>query len=101
MLEVGDGNQVYWETRGNPDCKPAVIVHGGPGSGCRPGHGRMFGPERCQLVLFDQRGCGRSRPRASDPAADMRHTTTARPIADMNCCTSTRRRPAAAVRVLL
>jgi proline iminopeptidase len=83
MLEVGDGNQVYWETCGNPDGKPAVIVHGGPGSGCRPGQGRMFDPGRYRLVLFDQRGCGRSRPHAGNPAADMRNNTTAHLIADM------------------
>ena len=83
MLEVGDGNQVYWETCGNPDGKPAVIVHGGPGSGCSPGQGRTFDPERYRLVLFDQRGCGRSRPHASDPATDMRHNTTAHLMADM------------------
>jgi proline iminopeptidase len=83
MLEVGDGNQVYWEACGNPDGKPAVIVHGGPGSGCRPGQGRIFDPERYRLVLFDQRGCGRSRPHASDPATDMRHNTTAHLMADM------------------
>jgi proline iminopeptidase len=83
MLEVGDQNLVYWETCGNPDGKPAVIVHGGPGSGCHPGQGRSFDPERYRLVLFDQRGCGRSRPHASDPATDMRHNTTAHLIADM------------------
>lgn len=83
LLKVSDGNQVYWETCGNPDGKPAVIVHGGPGSGCRPGQGRTFDPERYRLVLFDQRGCGRSRPHASDPATDMRCNTTADLIADM------------------
>jgi proline iminopeptidase len=83
MLEVGDGNQVYWETCGKPDGKPAVIVHGGAGSGCRPGQGRIFDPERYRLVLFDQRGCGRSRPHASDLATDMRTNTTAHLIADM------------------
>lgn len=83
MLEVGDGNQVYWEVCGNPEGKPAVIVHGGPGSGCSPGQGRTFDPERYRLVLFDQRGCGRSRPHASDPATDMRANTTAHLIADM------------------
>ena len=54
MLEVGDGNQVYWEACGNPDGKPALMVHGGPGSGWRPGAGRLFDPERYRLVLFDQ-----------------------------------------------
>ncbi len=83
MLEVGDGNEVYWEACGSPDGKPAVIVHGGPGSGCRPGQGRTFDPERYRLVLFDQRGCGRSRPHASDPATDMRYNTTAHLVADL------------------
>jgi len=65
MLDVGDGNQVHWEACGNPDGKPAVIVHGGPGSGCQPGQGRTFDPGRYRLVLFDQRGCGKSTPHAS------------------------------------
>jgi proline iminopeptidase len=82
-LDVGDGNQVYWETRGKPEGKPAVIVHGGPGAGYRPGQERAFDPERYRLVLFDQRGCGRSRPHASDPATDMRCNTTPHLIADM------------------
>jgi proline iminopeptidase len=83
LLEAGDGNAVYWETCGNPDGKPAVIVHGGPGSGCSPGQGRTFDPERYRLVLFDQRGCGRSTPHASDPATDLRPNTTQHLIADM------------------
>lgn len=83
MLGVGDGNHVYWETCGNPEGKAAVIVHGGPGGGCRPGQGRIFDPDRYRLVLFDQRGCGRSRPHASDPATDMSSNTTAHLIADM------------------
>jgi proline iminopeptidase len=83
MLDVGNGNQVYWETCGNPDGKPAVIVHGGPGSGCRPGQGRYFDPERYRVVLFDQRGCGRSTPHASDPATDLACNTTPHLIADM------------------
>ncbi len=68
LLDVGDGNLVYWETCGNPDGKPAVMVHGGPGQGCVPNMRRMFDPDRYRAVLFDQRGCGRSRPHASDPA---------------------------------
>lgn len=83
MLDVGDGNHVYWEVCGNPDGKPAAVVHGGPGSGCTAGHRRCFDPERYRLVLFDQRGCGRSTPHASDPATDMRHNTTRHLIADM------------------
>lgn len=83
MLDVGDGNLVYWEVCGNPDGKPALVVHGGPGSGCGTGVRRYFDPDRYRLVLFDQRGCGRSTPHASDPATDMRHNTTPHLIADM------------------
>ncbi|HTE54046.1 MAG TPA: prolyl aminopeptidase [Kofleriaceae bacterium] len=83
MLEVGDGNLVYWEECGNPDGKPAVVVHGGPGSGCTPGWRRFFDPEAYRIVLFDQRGCGRSRPDAGDPGTDLSTNTTAHLIADM------------------
>jgi proline iminopeptidase len=83
MLDVGDGNRVYWETCGNPDGKPALVVHGGPGSGCSPGMRRQFDPDRYRAVLFDQRGSGRSAPHASDPATDMRVNTTEHLLADM------------------
>jgi proline iminopeptidase len=83
MLDVGDDNLIYWETSGNPDGKPALVVHGGPGSGCTPGHRHTFDPERYRIILFDQRGCGRSRPHASDPAVDMRHNTTEHLLRDM------------------
>jgi proline iminopeptidase len=83
MLDVGDGNLVYWEACGNPDGKPAVVVHGGPGSGCSTGPRRMFDPRRYRTVLFDQRGCGRSTPHASDPATDMGVNTTEHLLADM------------------
>lgn len=83
MLDVGDGNSVYWETCGNPDGKPALVVHGGPGSGCGPGSRRYFDPERYRVVLFDQRGCGRSLPHASDPATDLSVNTTGHLLGDM------------------
>jgi proline iminopeptidase len=83
LLDVGDGNLVYWETCGNPDGKPAVMVHGGPGQGCVPRMRSTFDPERYRAVLFDQRGCGRSRPHASDPATSLRHNTTDHLVADM------------------
>jgi proline iminopeptidase len=83
MLEVGDGNRVYWEVCGNPDGKPALFVHGGPGWGCQPDRRRHFDPDRYRFVLFDQRGCGRSTPHASDLATDMRHNTTEHLLADM------------------
>ncbi|QIP83332.1 prolyl aminopeptidase [Streptomyces sp. Tu 2975] len=83
MLDVGDGNRVHWEVCGNPRGKPALVVHGGPGSGCHPRMRRYFDPEAYRVVLFDQRGCGRSTPHAADPAADMRHNTTGHLLADM------------------
>ena len=83
MLDVGDGNKIYWQVRGTPGGKPAVVVHGGPGGGFRRGGYRRFDPAGYQLVLFDQRGCGNSTPNASDPATDMRHNTTQHLIADM------------------
>jgi proline iminopeptidase len=83
MLDVGDGNLVYWEVCGNPDGKPALVIHGGPGSGCTPGQRQYFDPDRYRVALFDQRGCGRSRPHASDPATEMRHNTTGHLLADM------------------
>jgi proline iminopeptidase len=83
MLDVGDGNLVYWETRGNPNGKPAAIVHGGPGSGLEGSKGRSFDPDRYRIVIFDQRGCGRSTPHASDLATDMSVNTTEHLLADM------------------
>ncbi|MFH8371216.1 prolyl aminopeptidase [Streptomyces sp. NPDC018031] len=83
MLDVGDGNHVYWEVCGNPAGKPALVVHGGPGSGCAPGARRFFDPDRYRVVLFDQRGCGRSTPHAADPATELRHNTTGHLLADM------------------
>ncbi|MFI6601589.1 prolyl aminopeptidase [Nonomuraea sp. NPDC050536] len=82
-LDVGDGNLVYWEACGNPDGKPALVVHGGPGSGCGPGQRRGFDPERYRIILFDQRNCGRSLPHASDPAVDLSANTTHHLVADM------------------
>src|SRR3990170_2910374 len=83
MLEVGDGNLVYWETCGNPRGKPAVVLHGGPGSGCSPQLRRFFDPGAYRVVLFDQRGCGRSMPHASAPDTDLASNNTANLIADI------------------
>ncbi|MFI0405332.1 prolyl aminopeptidase [Actinomadura sp. 3N508] len=83
MLDVGDGHRVYWETCGNPRGKPAVVLHGGPGSGCTPGWRRYFHPDLYRIVLFDQRGCGRSTPHAADPAADLTTNTTHHLLADL------------------
>ena len=75
-LEVGDGHSLYWEESGNPDGKPVVFVHGGPGGGSSPLHRRFFDPARYRIVLYDQRGCGRSAPHASAPDADLSSNTT-------------------------
>ena len=65
MLDVGDGHSLYWEKCGTPGAKPAVFLHGGPGGGCSPDQRRQFDPARYEVLLFDQRGCGRSTPFAS------------------------------------
>jgi proline iminopeptidase len=82
-LDAGDGNQVYWEERGNPDGKPAVVLHGGPGSGAGAGWADHFDLARYRVLLFDQRGCGRSRPSVGDPATDLITNTTDHLIADL------------------
>ena len=57
LLDVGDGQQIYYEQCGNPDGKPAVFLHGGPGGGAMPRHRRVFDPARYRIVVLDQRGC--------------------------------------------
>ncbi|MEO6255283.1 MAG: alpha/beta fold hydrolase, partial [Sphingomicrobium sp.] len=64
-LDVGDGHMLYWELCGNPQGKPVVFLHGGPGAGSSMGHRRQFDPELYNILVFDQRGCGRSTPHAS------------------------------------
>jgi len=80
MLEVGDSHRLYVEQCGNPDGRPVVVLHGGPGGGCSPAMRRYFDPARWRVVLFDQRGCGRSRPHASVEA-----NTTWHLVADIEC----------------
>ena len=82
-LEVGDGQSLYWETSGNPDGLAAVYLHGGPGGGTTRGATRNFDPDIYRTVLFDQRGCGRSTPTASDPHTDLSTNTTDHLIADL------------------
>jgi proline iminopeptidase len=82
-LAVSDGNSVYWETIGNPAGLPVVYLHGGPGAGCTVGMRRFFDPTVFRAVLFDQRGCGRSTPRADDSATDLSTNTTDHLIVDI------------------
>ncbi|MFD7659815.1 alpha/beta fold hydrolase, partial [Actinosynnema sp. NPDC059797] len=83
MLDVGDGHRVYWEVSGNPGGKPALVVHGGPGSGSWPRARRYFDPEAYRIVQFDQRNCGRSTPHAGNPVVDLSTNTTDHLLADM------------------
>jgi proline iminopeptidase len=78
QLQVSDGHELYVESVGRKGGIPAVYLHGGPGSGCQPDHRRLFDPERFHAVLFDQRGCGRSRPKGSREMNALPHL-----IADM------------------
>ena len=83
MLEVSDGHRLYWETCGRRDGTPVLWLHGGPGSGALAVSRRYFDPARYRAVLFDQRGCGRSRPLADHPKVDLSTNTTAHLIADI------------------
>lgn len=83
VLEVGDGQRLYWETVGAPSGTPALYLHGGPGSGAAAGARRSFDPAAYRAVVFDQRGCGRSRPCADHPDVDLTTNTTGHLIADI------------------
>ncbi|NVI92710.1 prolyl aminopeptidase [Actinomadura sp. BRA 177] len=83
LLDVGDGNRIHWETCGNPDGKPAVFLHGGPGGGVLPDNRRFFDPAMYRIVLFDQRGCGQSLPHAGDPSVSLEHNVTPRLVDDI------------------
>ncbi|RJQ76576.1 prolyl aminopeptidase [Amycolatopsis panacis] len=89
LLDAGDGHRVYWEVCGNPAGKPAVVVHGGPGTGCRAGMRRFFDPARYRVVLFDQRGCGRSTPHAGDTAEALTANTAGHLMQDMELLRTT------------
>ncbi|MEE9455508.1 MAG: prolyl aminopeptidase [Paracoccaceae bacterium] len=78
MLAVSGGHTLYVEQCGRPDGIPVVVLHGGPGGGCSPAMRRFFDPGRYRVILFDQRGCGRSAPHAS-----IEHNTTWDLVADI------------------
>ena len=81
-LDVGDGQQMYWEQSGNPAGKPVVFLHGGPGGGTDPAQRQFFDPQVYRIVLLDQRGCGRSTPHVAD-GADLSVNTTHRLLGDV------------------
>lgn len=83
MLNVGDGHQLYWETVGRDDGLPVVHLHGGPGVGATARSRRNCDPAAYRVVLFDQRGCGRSRPLADHPGADLCSNTTGHLVRDI------------------
>lgn len=78
FLEVGDGHRLYFEQCGNPSGVPVIFLHGGPGSGCNASHRRLLDPDAFRIVLFDQRGCGRSTPRGQ-----IEHNTTGHLVSDI------------------
>ena len=83
LLEVGDGQRIYWVQSGNPEGTPVLILHGGPGSGSSAGTRRYFDPQYYRIIQFDQRGCGGSLPHASEPLIDLSANTTWHTIADI------------------
>ncbi len=88
LLDVGDGQQIYYEVSGNPDGKPAVYLHGGPGGASSSDQRRVFDPAKYRIILFDQRGCGNSLPHASAPEADLSANTTWHIVADIEALRS-------------
>ncbi len=78
MLPVSNLHAIYYEQVGNPEGKPVVFLHGGPGGGANPKYRQFFDPQRWRVVLFDQRGCGRS-----TPYAELRENTTWHLVADI------------------
>lgn len=84
-VDAEAGHRIYWEEYGNPGGEPVMFLHGGPGGACAPAMARFFDPKRYRVILFDQRGCGKSEPNvaAAGPAAALRHNTTADLIGDI------------------
>ena len=83
FLSVGEGQRLAWRTYGDPGGVPAVVLHGGPGSGCTPWYATLFDPSRYRVILVDQRGAGASTPPAADPGTDMSVNTTAHLLTDL------------------
>jgi proline iminopeptidase len=83
LLPVDDGAEIWWETSGNPDGRPVIWLHGGPGSGVSERYRRRFDPRFWRIVSLDQRACGRSRPLATAPDFDLGTLTTQQMVADL------------------
>lgn len=90
MIDRGDGHRIYVEQCGNPQGRPVMVLHGGPGGGCSPMMRRFFDPQHWRIVLFDQRGCGRSQPHAS-----VAGNTTAHLLSDIDAIRAELRLPPA------
>ena len=86
LLAVSPGHKLYWEEYGNPDGEPVMFLHGGPGGACAPVMSRFFDPKRYRVILFDQRGCGKSEPTVASAGAKIALTdnTTDHLVADIN-----------------
>ena len=78
LLGLDSLHRMYWEVSGNPEGIPVVFLHGGPGAGCHPHHRRYFDPRRYRVILFDQRGAGRS-----EPAGELTDNTTTHLMDDL------------------
>ncbi|WP_200863289.1 prolyl aminopeptidase [Rhizobium freirei] len=83
LLDVGDGQRIFWMQSGNPAGMPVLVLHGGPGSGSSAGTRRYFDPQHYRIIQFDQRGCGNSLPHASEPGIDLSDNTTWHSVADI------------------
>lgn len=83
LLPLPDGQRLHWEASGHPQGQPLLYLHGGPGGGLKTGHRRHADPTRFMTVAFDQRGCGRSRPWATEASGGLERQTTAQLIADI------------------
>ena len=89
LLDVGDGHSLYYDVSGNPDGVPAVFLHGGPGAGCDARSRTFFDPQFYRIVVFDQRGSGRSEPNAADDlAGSLVENTTPKLVADIEALRS-------------
>src|SRR3569623_2136629 len=86
QVDAAPDHRLYWEEYGNPAGEPVMFLHGGPGGACAPVMARFFDPARYRVILFDQRGCGKSEPTVAQagPAIALAHNTTGYLVADIN-----------------